>query len=205
MRATRTFWPLRAPWPANENVSRHVRETSCLNSDQPVSTATSHCRLIHLRRASVPMNVRSVPLVSAPSWETSVRIAVEVLCPGQSDHRRTGKAITILARTQRAPRSNIDPWTLKSMRGSQPKSNQYRQRSDNPQQCARLTTPSTRTCKSAFADDNARVTGDAVGMTHITIATIDKSNTKFSVLVVRVGSGRIKNSKAKRAAKAGRN
>ena len=120
-----------------------------MNSDQPVSTATSRCGLIHLRRASVLMNVRSVPLVSTPSWETSVRTAAEVLCHGQSDHRRIGKAITILARTQPAPRSNIDPWTLKLMCASRSKSNQYRQRSGDPQQCARLTTPSTRMCKSA--------------------------------------------------------
>lgn len=111
-----------------------------MNSDQAVSIAISLYRLLHLRHASVRMNVHFVPLVSTPSWGMSVRTAVEVLCPGQSGHRKIGKAITILARTRRAPRSNIDPWTLKCMRGSRPKSSQYRQRSDKPTQCARLTT-----------------------------------------------------------------
>ena len=131
--------------PVKSNFSRHEREKACLKSDQPVSTATSHCRRNQLRRVSVHMNVHSVPLVSTPSWATSVPIAVEVLYPDQSDHRRIGKAITILARTQQVPRSNINPWPLKFMRGSRPKSNQYRQRSGNPQHWTRLTTPSTRT------------------------------------------------------------
>lgn len=120
-----------------------------MNSDQPASTATNRCRPIHLRRASVHMNARSAPLVSTPSWETSVRTAVEVLCPGQSGQRRIGKAITILARIQQAPRSNIDPWTLRFMRGSRLKSSLYRLRRGNSRQYARLATPSSRSCIGA--------------------------------------------------------
>jgi hypothetical protein len=131
--------------------SRHGREAPCWNLGQLVSTATSSYGPIHLRRVSALTNVRFVPLVSTPSWETSVRTAVEVLCPGQSDHRRIGKAITILAGTQRAPRSNTDPLTLKLMRGSRRKSSQYRQRSGNPQQWIRRARPSTRACKGAVS------------------------------------------------------
>jgi hypothetical protein len=122
-----------------------------LNSGQPASTATSRYRPIHLRRVSVLTNVRSVPLVSTPSWETYVRTAVEVLCPDQSDHRRIGKAITILARIQRAPRSNTDLLILKLMHGSRAQSSQYRQRSGNPNMSTANNTINSDVQKRRFA------------------------------------------------------
>ena len=81
----------------------HKQETSCSNSDQHANTAIQRCHRIHLRRASAHMNVRSVPTALMRYWTTSVRIAAVALYPGQSDRRRTGKVITILAKTRPDP------------------------------------------------------------------------------------------------------
>ena len=84
------------------------REAPCLNSDLPASTVTRRYHPSHLKRASVPTSACFAPRASLRSWAMSVRIAVVVLLPDQSDRRGIGRATTSLARIQQAPRPSTD-------------------------------------------------------------------------------------------------
>jgi hypothetical protein len=101
------------------------REAACWNSDPHARTATKLCHRIHWKRASAPTSARSAQHALILSWTTSAPIAVAASFPDPSDHRRTGKAITILAKTPPAIKSNTDPWTQRLMHCSRRKFGPY--------------------------------------------------------------------------------
>lgn len=85
-------------------ISCDGKEAACLNSDQPVKTATNRCRQIHLKHVFVAMSVRFVRHVLILSWKMSALIAAVALYKDQSDHRKTGRTIIISAMTRPAGR-----------------------------------------------------------------------------------------------------
>ena len=103
---------------------------TCLNSGQPVRTAIRRCLLIRSKRAFAATNALSAPGASKGCSKTSARTAAVDLSPDQSDQRRTGEAITSLARTPRVPESDTDRSIRSSMHASRRPSGPYRLTND---------------------------------------------------------------------------
>jgi len=82
------------------------KQKLCWNSGPHVRTAIRRCHRIQWKRASVPTSARSVPRASIPFCTMSVLTVAVASFQDRSDHRKTGRAITISAKTRQVPKSN---------------------------------------------------------------------------------------------------
>ena len=96
-----------------------------MSSDRHVRTATRPCLPIRLKRVSARTSAHFARRASKTSSKTYARTAAVDSFRGLSDRRRTGMAITFLARILQVPRCGIGRLTRRFMRDSQPRSKPF--------------------------------------------------------------------------------
>ena len=105
-------------------------ETRCSNSAQRANSAPEPCHPTPPKRASAATNAHSVHGASNRSSRTCVQTAAAGSCPGQSGHRRTGRATTFSAHTPQARTSGIDLSIPRPTQGSPPQSRTFHRSGD---------------------------------------------------------------------------